>query len=258
MLSESPIPLYYQVANVLRHRILDGAYHRGERIGSEADICEQFGVSRITVRQALDGLEGEGLVVRRRGLGTFVSEQIPQAASISFTGYLEDLFAQVLLTESRDVRIEQVPAEKEVARALQVGEEETVVRIERVRLLRDRPLAHTVNYLPVSLGASISADDLQEIPLMHLLEHRLGVYLEEAVQTIRAVLASPHLANQLSIHEGAPLLLVERVCYAKGRPVEYVLTHFRADRYQYSVRLGRIKRNTNRPSCSEPETGFGG
>lgn len=242
MLATSPIPLYYQVAIVLRHRILDGVYHPGERIGSEAEMCKEYGVSRITVRQALAELEREGLVLRRRGLGTYVSERLPQMASISFTGFLEDLFAQVLLTESRQVEIEQLPASEEVAQALQLGQAETVVRIERTRWMGGDSLAHTVNYLPLSVGANVTADDLHELPLMHLLDRRLGVQLEEAIQTIHAVLASAQLAEKLGIAEGAPLLLVQRTAYSKGRPVEYVLTHYRADRYQYTVRLGRIMR----------------
>lgn len=242
MLNASPIPLYYQVANVLRHRILDGVYHPGERIGTEMEMCEQFGVSRITVRQALEELGREKLLRRRRGLGTFVSDRLPRLASISFTGFLEDLFAQVLLTESKDVRIERVGAEEEVARALQLSENDPVVRIERVRWMAGAPLAHTVSYLPPSVGSSIAAEDLEQLPLMHLLERRLGVHLEEAIQTIRAVLAPPDLGAMLGIREGGPLLLVQRTAYAAGRPVEYVLTHYRADRYQYTVRLGRITR----------------
>lgn len=242
MLTESPIPLYYQVSNVLRHRILDGGHRPGERLGTEMELCEQFGVSRITIRQALDELERERLIQRRRGLGTFVAEHLPQVASISFTGYLEDLLAQVLLTTAREAKIDRVPAGEEVGRALQVSEEEPVVRIERTRMLAGEPLAHTVSYLPMAVGASITAEDLRELPLMHLLEHRVGVRLEEAIQTIQAVPATRELAEMLSIPEGAPLLQVQRTTRAGERPVEYVLTHYRGDRYQYTVRLGRITR----------------
>jgi GntR family transcriptional regulator len=242
MLATSPIPLYYQVANVLRHRILDGIYQPGERIGTEAEMCREFGVSRITVRQALDELERENLLRRRRGVGTFVSERVPKVASISFTGFLEDLFAQGLLTENRDVQVEQVAAEEEVAAALQLEPEERVVRIERARWLAGAPLAHTVDYLPLSVGSTVVAEDLLKLPLLHILESRLGVHLEEAIQTIRAVLAPVGLAEMLCIRPGDPLLLVQRTVYAGGHPIQYVLTHYRADRYQYTVRLGRITR----------------
>ncbi len=241
MLHESPIPLYYQVANVLRHRILDGVYQPGECIGTEAEIGDEFQVSRITVRQALADLARDDLVVRRRGRGTFVSQQITRRASISFTGYLEDLFAQVLMTETRDARIEQLPAGGEVAEALQLREEDPVVRIERVRLLGGEPFAHTVSYLPQAIGTSVTPELLRDLPLMHLLEHRMGVHLEEAIQTIRAVSAPAELAEKLSVPEGSPLLQVQRVARAQGRPVEYVITHYRADRYQYTVRLGRFR-----------------
>lgn len=242
MLSESPIPLYYQVANVLRHGILDGAYQPGERLGTEAEMCERFGVSRITLRQALDTLGREGLIQRRRGVGTFVATVLPQVASISFTGYLEDLFAQTQLTTANDVQIDRVPADEIVARALGVEDATTVVRIERVRWLSGEPLAHTVSYLPVVVGAEITADDLRQQSLMFLLEHKLEVRLEEAIQSIRAVLASAEMAGKLAIQEGAALLQVERTARAAGRPVEFVLTHYRGDRYEYTVRLGRILR----------------
>lgn len=242
MLTEAPVPLYYQVANVLRHRILDGVYSPGERIGTEMEMCDQFGVSRITVRQALAELEREKLVTRRRARGTFVAQRLPQRTSLSFTGFLEDLFAQALLMESKEVLIEQVRAGEEVARALQLAEGETVVQIERVRALAGVPFVHVVDHLPLSLGAGMTVDDLRQYPLMPLLERRLGSPLEEAVQTACAALASPELAQKLSIPEGSPLLLVQRTIYAGGHPVDYVLTHYRADRYQYSMRLVRIPR----------------
>ena len=242
MLNESPIPLYYQVANVLRHRILNGVHQPGERLGTEAGLCVQFGVSRITLRQALDRLGREGLIQRRRGIGTFVAAGVPQVASISFTGYLEDLFAQVQLTTTNEVQIDPVPANEDIARALHVAVGTRVVRIERVRWLAGEPLAHTVSYLPLTIGAEITPQDLREKSLMHVLERKLKARLEEAIQSIRAVLASPEMAEKLSIREGAPLLQVERTSRAAGRPVEFVLTHYRGDRYEYTVRLGRITR----------------
>jgi len=254
MLITSPIPLYYQVANVLRHRILDGVYHPGERIGSEMEMCREFGVSRVTLRRALAELERESLVVRRRSLGTFVSERLPNITSISFIGFLEDLLAQLRLEESRKVEVDQVSAPEKVGRALQLQPGETVARLERVRFLEGDPLAYTVNYLPLSIGSAITAEDLQEHPMTHLLERQLGVPLDEAIQTIHAVLATPELAEKLAVQEGAPLLLVERVAHAAGRPVEYALTHYRADRYGYTVRLGRITRGDARKTRNHEET----
>lgn len=242
MITESPIPLYYQVSNLLRHRILDGGYRPGERVGTEMEMCAEFGVSRITIRQALEELERERLIRRRRGLGTFVADTLPKVASISFTGYLEDLFAQVLLTTAADSVIDRVPAGDEVGQALELGAQELVVRVARTRMMAGEPLAHTVSYLPLSVGASITQRDLSELPLMHVLEQRVGVRLEEAIQTVQAVPATKVLAERLLIAEGAPLLRVQRTTRAAGKPVEYVLTHYRGDRYQYTVRLGRISR----------------
>ncbi|MHB0867982.1 MAG: GntR family transcriptional regulator [Chloroflexota bacterium] len=242
MLIDSPVPLYYQVATHLRHRILDGAYQPGERIGTEMEMCEQFRVSRITVRQALEELERERLIVRRRARGTFVSQQLPERASITFTGFLEDIFAQAYLTESREVERLLVRADAEVARALRLQEGDTVVQLRRVRLLSGSPFAHVVNYLPLGVGNSITTEALRQTPLMPLMENELGVTLDEATQTVCAVLATPELAAKLDVHEGAPLLLVQRTVYAEGRPMDYAQTHYRADRYQYSMHLGRIPR----------------
>lgn len=242
MPSPNPIHLCYQVANVLRHRILDGVYRPGERIGTEKDLCEQFGVSRSTVAQALSELERESLVVRRRKLGTFVAEHLPLGASISFTGFLEDLLAQVLRLESRETRVEQVEAGEEVALALQLGADRRVVRIERLRLLEGKPLAHAVDYLPLDLGAGLTVADLMELSVVHFLERRLGVRLDEALQVIQAVAASGELADKLGIAQGDPMLQAQRTFYAAGRPVQYVVMHHRADRYQYTARLTRITR----------------
>lgn len=243
MLSPSPIPLYYQIANVLRHRILDGSYRPGERIGTEKELCEDFGVSRITVVKALGELEREKLIVRQRSLGTFVASHVLQRASMTFTGYLEDLSAQVLQFGSREVDLDRQPAPAEVAAALGLEEGETVVRIERVRMMGGIPLSHTVDYLPLSVGGDFTVEDLRHTAVIHLLEWKLGIRLEEALQTIRAVAATRELAEKLDICEGGPLLQVQRTIYGGGRPLEYVTIHYHPDRYEYTARLTRIARS---------------
>jgi GntR family transcriptional regulator len=232
------LPLYHQVAGILRQRIEEGAYPVGWRLNSEGELAEEFDVSRATIRQAMGALESEGLVVRRRGRGTFVEGTGQPVLKQRFRGSLSDLMAESHRTTTRDVEVVHDTAfPAYIGEALRLVEPKgTIAR--RTRMRDGEPFCYTVTYLPPDIGESaVSADGLRRTALLKLLvEH--GIALHTATQSIRAQLADPDLCGRIDVELGAPVLYVERTLYdTTGRPVDFVRSWYRGDRYEYTVTL---------------------
>jgi GntR family transcriptional regulator len=232
------LPLYHQVAGILRQRIEDGSYPVGWRLRSEGELAQEFEVSRATIRQAMGALETEGLVVRRRGRGTFVESAGQPVLKQRLRGSLSDLMAESHRTTTRDVDVTHDAAfPAYIADALHLpGARGTIA--SRTRMRDGEPFCYTVTYLPPEIGEqAVSADGLRRTALLKLLvEH--GIALHTATQSIRAQLADPGLCGRIDVELGAPVLYVERTLYdAAGQPVDFVRSWYRGDRYEYTVTL---------------------
>ena len=240
--ARAPTPLYHQVYVILRERIRNGSHRPGTRIPSEQKLAAAFGVSRITVKRAVDQLAAEGLVARHRGRGTTVLSRLETPpVQGSLNGLLENLLAMGLKTgvEVVDFAYERPP--EEVRRALAHLEGEEVQKAVRVRSLDGEPFSYLTTYVPAEIGRSFGRRDLARSPLLSLLE-RCGVEVTSAEQTITATLADTDVARHLGVGVGAPLLSLTRVVRDQhGRPVEYINVLYRPDRYRYHMRLSRVQ-----------------
>ena len=232
------LPLYHQVARVLRQRIEDSVYPVGTRLQSEDEMAAEFEVSRATVRQAIIGLVMEGLVVRRQGRGTFVESRGKPVLKQRFRGSLSDLINESHRATTRDIEVaHDATLPDAIAKALHVPDGKgTVVR--RTRMMDGEPFSYTVTYLPSEIGKkAISIDGLRRTALMELLLKH-GVELQSATQSIRSQLADPGLCARIDVELGSPVLYVERLVNDDaGRPVEFVRSWYRGDRYEYTVTL---------------------
>ena len=238
-------PLYYRVSRTLEQRVRDHRYKVGDRLPSEDDLCREFRASRITIRQAMGRLVEQGLIVRRRGSGSFVrAVEEPRATTPSkFTGALEQLFAEVKAVRTKSAEIvEEIPP-ADVRTLLGLGEQERVTVVRRVRTFRGGIFSLSTNYLPKSLGAQLRESDLYQYPLLQLLEEKLHVTFRYANQTVEARLADEDVARALDVNFGDPVLFVERLMFAEAdHPVEVVRSYYRADVYRYQIRLVRSRK----------------
>ncbi len=240
----SRVPLYYQLENLLREKINSGAVSPGDRLPTESDLIEQYGVSRITVRQALQALADEGLIERRQGRGTFVAERRTRRKTFegvtNLTGSLDELIEMGKGTPVKLLEMNRVEASAHEAELLSIKPGEPVFRIKRLRLRDDKPYSLIINYLPAEIGARLTREDLSHGALLQLLESRFGLRLHDARQQITAELADPYVAGLLKVRIGSPLLSIERTVYTEdGKPIEYVHTVYRTDLFSYSVYLTR-------------------
>lgn len=236
-----PTPLYHQVYLILRNKILTGEYPFDSAILSEQETSEQFGVSRITAKRALNELADDGYVKRERGRGTrviFNASTPPVQASVE--GLLENLLAMGLETEVKLLSFDYVSPDNEVTRALQCGDESVVQRATRVRSMEGEPFSFLTTYVPEYIGRSFSRDDLANRPLLALLE-RSGVIVGKAEQTISATLADIEVSSALELELASPLLSIQRIVYDRDEnPVEFIKALYRPDRYQYRMMLSRV------------------
>ncbi len=233
--SRLPVPLYHQLENELRDRIVSGSILPGSPLPSEPRLAKEYGVSRATARQALSRLELSGLVVRRRGRGTFASR--PKILLGNYLqGFTEEMRARGLTPGAITLRQKIVRADAEVAEALEMAEGAEVLLLTRLRLIDGQPVAISEVFLPADRCRGLVHDDLERNSLYHLLENKYGVLLHRAEKEIEAVTAPADIARALGLALGAPVLFVSKRAFDEhGRPVEYQRAHWRGDRYKFRV-----------------------
>jgi GntR family transcriptional regulator len=229
-----PFPKYLQVREILLRR-LGRDLSPGDTFPTESDLCAEFGVSRQTVRGAVQSLVADGLISRHAGRGSIVLRR-PEGAGALLTGLVEDFTDLRLNTSARVLESGPTLAPPEVAKAMEVREGAELFRITRVRFFEELPLALHDAFLLPELGARIAALDLSHSAIISELRATLRLPCGEAWQHIGATVADTPMARLLEITVGAPLLVVTRLMHV-GRQREPVLfiSHFRADRYYYTL-----------------------
>ncbi|MFF4799241.1 GntR family transcriptional regulator [Streptomyces sp. NPDC001351] len=231
----SPVPLYYQLAQQLEAAIEHGALAPGNLLGNEIDLSARLGLSRPTVRQAIQSLVDKGLLVRRRGVGTqVVHSQVKRPLELS--SLYDDLESAGQGPTTQVVRNEREPASPDVAAALGIAEGSEVIVLERLRLTHGQPVALLCNYLPATL-LELDSARLESTGLYRMMR-TAGITLHSARQTIGARSATADEATRLEEEEGAALLTMQRTAYDDtGRPVEYGTHIYRASRYAFDFQL---------------------
>lgn len=234
------IPLYYQVMRSLKEDILSGRCAPEKRLPSEAELTKIFNVSRVVVRQALKMLEDEGLIVRVRGKGTFVSKDAAADEAPVLSGYIEDFLRVGWALEVKVLEFGLVKASPDLASVFKVAEASDLFHVKRLRLVESRPFSVVENYLPYELGRHIPMALLEDEPLMTLIEKHVGVSIEWASQVFQAVSADADLAALLDVDVMAPILKMTLTAYtAESKAVNFANVYYRSDRYNHHGYLRR-------------------
>lgn len=242
--SQSPVPLYLQIEAAIRDSIDSGELAPLDRVMSETELSDHFGVSRMTARKAVDRLVAEGLLFRQPGKGTFVakakiahglSTHLSFSAAMDRTGHSHD---------TRVLQATMVAAPAHVARPLQLLEGDEVVFLRRLRLVDAEPAALHVAYLPSEYQEILGMDLTSSLTQ---LMSRVGVGVAHARDKVEAVVADTESAQVLGISPGAPLLLIEGVALTTSmKPVRFTEGLYRGDRFRFSL-------DTTQPADLTPE-----
>lgn len=234
----SPTPLYLQLAGAIRRRIAAGGIGVGDALPSERELSKSTGLSRVTVRKAIDALFREGLLSRRHGSGTYIVPRIEQSAAL-LAGFSSDMASRGMVPGFVVLRhATGAPTPEEaLALALRVGAK--VVRLSRVRTADGEPLAVEHACVPARCLEGFAP---AEGSLYMALEKR-GHRPVRGLQRLQASLASPEEAELLGVPSGAAVLRIERRSFlADGAPVEFTRSAYRGDRYDFVAEARELKR----------------
>lgn len=232
-----PIPFHFQLREILRNEIIAGRWPVQQKLPSERELCERYGVSRPTVRAAIEALEIEGLLRSEKGRGSFVAEpKIVEGLLQSPSGFTDAMSAQGIPFSTRVLRLALEPASPPVARELMVARGAPVVVLMRLRSIFDTPVLIVTSYLLEHFYEGLAAADLDAVSLYHLLRTRYGMTMARATRFMEAVSASREQADLLGVRPGDPLMLIESTTYsADGLPFEYFRAQHRGDRTRFQV-----------------------
>jgi len=239
---DSPIPLYSQIMESLRKAVECGQLRPLEKLPSEREMAESLNVNRLTVRQAIGELVSDGVLMRRRGLGTYVARQKVEQGLNKLTSFTEDMISRGFIPATKLLELQIVPADKRVSQALGMSLDEPVIAIERLRLADVEPMALEMSHLPAARfpGFLLRNKELAYKSLYEILRVYYRVTPTVAMETLEARLATVKEAALLKIHYGSPVLQRERVTLDhEDTPMEFVRSLYRADRYKFMVRMGK-------------------
>jgi DNA-binding GntR family transcriptional regulator len=243
---KSNIPYYVQLTQVIREKIQQKSWGPGSKIPGEMELCDEVGVSRTVVRQALRELELSGLIMRRKGKGTFVAEpKINESLVQKLTGSYQDMAERGLQSSTQVLHHRVVPCTEKVATYLQVSPGTMVVDINRLRFVENSPIQLVNTYVPLDLCPALADVDLTNRSLYEFLEHECGLWISRGRRYVEAVAANDIQAKLLEIDRGAPLIALDSISYLEsGRPVEYYHAVHRGDRSRFEVELLRSRGQT--------------
>jgi GntR family transcriptional regulator len=240
---DSAIPLYHQVQCILMEAIETGQWQLGQQLPAESQLAEDFGVSKITIRQALQELAGLGYVRREQGRGTFVANTKFAQGPRELTSFSEEMRRHRLKASSRVLEQYIGKAEGQIAEALELAVGEPLFVLKRVRMTDGEPIGIQTAHIQAALTPGIENESFESASLYKVLRDRYGLQPARARETHCAALAEPEAAELLAIPAGAPVLAAERVTFLPGdKPLEFVKSVMRGDRYSIVLALvaGRV------------------
>ncbi len=235
-----PLPLYYQLKELIREQIDNGELKPEDRIPSERELSERYEISRMTARQAITELVNEGLLFREQGKGTFVAMPKISQGLLGLTSYTEDMMRRGLTPGTKLLSFQTILPTRKIADRLKVSLDSRIIQMERLRLANDEPMALEISHVPTHLCPGLDPNELERQSLYRLLESKYQIVLARASETLEPAMPSTLEAELLSIVPTVPLLLIERITYTPdGSPVEFVKSLYRGDRYKFYVELER-------------------
>jgi GntR family transcriptional regulator len=232
------MPLYLQIKEHLLAKIDAGTWPEESMIPTEAELCQEYGVSKITIREAIKLLVGAGRVSRIPGKGTFITKQKFEQKLDRFFSFTRWALQNGLEPASRILKVETVPCDLHIARHLDIREGQTATRVERLRLGSSEPLMLEVIWVPSSLCPDLHIHDLANVPLNDILQNNYRLVLVRALESIEPQTADAYISKLLAIEKEVLLLHVEHTAYtSSGRIAYFATSSYRGDRVKFTIEL---------------------
>lgn len=229
---EARLPLYQQLYEILHKKVLLKDWKPGDRLPTENELVQEYGVSRITVRTVLDMLVREGLIYRQAGRGTFVAHMTLEQGLSQIISFTEDMQRRGFAVSTQVLFSGLVPATARIAERLSIKPGEELAHLQRLRLADGEPMCIEHSYFVHRYCPGILEHDFSKTSLREIKVRKYGIRWTHARQTIQAINAAQEIAALLGVRRGGALLLFERVSFSQDNvPMEFLHAYYRADRY---------------------------
>lgn len=232
-------PKYHHLKQELIRKIEDEQYQAGQAIPSERELIQSYGLSRITVRRAVDDLVREGYLYKVQGKGTFVCNERYKQDLISLNSCSQDIEALGFRVSRKLLAAERIPADKKRSHRLGIAEGAELFRLERVYYADETPINYTTSYIPLERVPGIERFDFSTRSLYEVFEQDYGIHILRARRSIEAILADEEVADRLELAPGDPVLRFVAITYAElnGQelPIESFTCHYRNDRFKFFI-----------------------
>ncbi len=244
LLKDRSVPFYYQIVKLLRRKIEQGELIPGEKLPAEMELSKSFGVSRVTLRQALSILKADGLLDTKHGNGTFVVKSLTGPEKIKLTGIIEQNLSGK--QAHRLISVEDMPPPPHLEEFFRISRQDRLTRIRRLRMVDDIPFCYTINFLLPNLAKKLKRTDLEHQNMLDIIQKRLQLPVGKILQNFEARTADSEIADQLSIGILDPVFYVESFAYSpKGAPILYTQMFHKGNRHKYSIELFSNGKSTN-------------
>lgn len=235
-------PIHHQLYKLLKASLEKGEYPEGSIIPSEAELQQQFQISRITVRRAIADLEHDGFVKRQRGIGTVVVPKKNTRDLTHFQGFSANAKEMGKRPGSIILVCNEVEASVKVSEMLRLNSREKVCYLKRLRLLDGKLLAVHETYISLRFGFTVLPEDFDSNTSLYDYLERKGMVLGSANETNEAKMPSNDLKRELYLSDNEPIYYSERITYdIQGNPLEYSENSYIASRYKYNIHLEKVR-----------------
>ncbi|WP_209123622.1 GntR family transcriptional regulator [Alkalihalobacillus sp. BA299] len=234
--NSSSIPLYVQLKDIIKSEINNGHYKHNQQLPTEVELCNIYGVSRITARRAVSDLVEEGFLKRQQGKGTFVKEKILKRELISVNGFSEHIIESGEKPNSQILSCDEVEGNSELYEMLNVNEDSPLLQLKRLLYIDDEPFVLEIAHYPLERFQNLQEYITQSKSTYGTLSKKYGVKFASNTKTINVVLADAEQSKYLKCDLGQPLYFIEKVAYDVNKvPVHTSFLYLRADRAKFTI-----------------------
>ncbi len=232
----SKLPLHIQVEELLRELILLPKYKNGAFLPKEVELANRLGISRNTIRQATNKLEHEGLLIRKKGIGTTVALQAPLQTSLNnWYSFTQEMKSRGINVKNLELKLEKVEVNDKIANILNIKPGTGLIKLSKLKGVDNDPIVYFESYFHPRIELN-DQDDLHK-PLYQLLEEKYSIFVDRSSEHINAI-TDAVIAKKLKVGSKSPILYRERIVYDPGnRPIEYNLGYYRSDKFTYSIEI---------------------
>ncbi len=226
--------MHIQAENLLRTMIVDPEHLNGKFLPNEVALAKQLAISRSTLRQALNKLVYEGLLIRKKGIGTKVAEPVISSKSKNWLSFTQEMNARGIIVKNFELHVTWILPDQKIANFFEIGMDKKILKLERLRGKGEGPFVYFISYFHPRVG--LTGEENFKRPLYDILEKDYMVVATLSKEEVSAIAADRFLAAKLDVELGSPIFLRKRYVFDQGeRPFEYNVGYYRADSFVYTV-----------------------